>query len=62
MVAALQGMEIGQVAPPISRSLEFSAHSCLPLQQKHLTARIFRRPQRRRHTGSAAANDPNNHA
>ena len=61
MVATLGGMEIGQIAPAVAGCLELSAHPGLPLQQDHPACRILRRPQRRRHTGSTAANNTNDH-
>ena len=61
MVATLGGMEIGRIAPAVAGCLELSAHPGLPLQQDHPACRILRRPERRRHTGSTAANNTNDH-
>ena len=61
MVAALQRMEIRQIASAVSRSAELLAHSLLPLHQNYLYIRVFRRGQCRRHTGSTGTNNSNYH-
>jgi hypothetical protein len=55
-------MKIRQITTTIAGSLKLSPQPSLPLKQNHLHIWVFRCRQSRCHTGSAAANNANNHA
>ena len=61
MVSPVGRMEIYQIAPAIAGSLQFSAQARLPFKEQHLHIGIFRCCQCCRHTGSAAANNSDDH-
>ena len=62
VVAALQGMGIGQIAAAVAGGAQLPAHPGLPLQQHHLNAGMLRSSQGRRHAGCTGTDNSDHHS